>query len=381
MDALQQLQELEPYMAVEDDDSAALAPAQRACPVELPVHMAALPGGKRVPILKTVLTSACERNCYYCAFRAGRDFRRHTFKPEQMAEAFHTLWQAGVVEGLFLSSGVAGGGVRTQDQLLDTAAILREKYAFRGYLHLKLMPGAQEAQVERALQLADRLSVNLEAPTSAALARLAPQKILMEELLAPLKRVEQLRTSLSPSFGWNQHMPSSTTQFVVTPDGASDSDLLRASEHLIRRLRLTRVYYARFSPVQDTPLENNPPENPWRVHRLYQASFLLRDYGFQAEDFPLTPSGALPLDTDPKQAWALRHLAQSPLELNRADYLQLLRVPGIGPQRAQALITARRRHRLVQPEDLRALGIPIERAAPFILLAGRRPTHQPRLFW
>ncbi len=381
MDALQQLQELEPYMAVEDDDSAALAPAQRACPVELPVHMAALPGGKRVPILKTVLTSACERNCYYCAFRAGRDFRRHTFKPEQMAEAFHTLWQAGVVEGLFLSSGVAGGGVRTQDQLLDTAAILREKYAFRGYLHLKLMPGAQEAQVERALQLADRLSVNLEAPTSAALARLAPQKILMEELLAPLKRVEQLRTSLSPSFGWNQHMPSSTTQFVVTPDGASDSDLLRASEHLIRRLRLTRVYYAGFSPMRGTPLENNPPENPWRVHRLYQASFLLRDYGFQAEDFPLTPSGALPLDTDPKQAWALRHLAQSPLELNRADYHQLLRVPGIGPQRAQALITARRRHRLVQPEDLRALGIPIERAAPFILLAGRRPTHQPRLFW
>ena len=137
------------------------------------VHPAKLPNGQSIKLLKTLLTSACERNCHYCPFRAGRDFRRATFKPDEFASLFMKLHRAGAAEGIFLSSGVTGGGVRTQDRLLDTAEILRHKLGYRGYLHLKVMPGVEKAQVERAMQLADRLSVNLEAPTTERLARLA----------------------------------------------------------------------------------------------------------------------------------------------------------------------------------------------------------------
>ncbi|HEX6305456.1 MAG TPA: radical SAM protein, partial [Anaerolineales bacterium] len=138
------------------------------------IYNAALPGGKRVPLLKTLLTSACERNCYYCPFRAGRDYRRTTMKPDEMAQTFTNLHPRGVVEGMFLSSGIVAGGIHTQDKLLATAEILRQKYNYRGYLHLKIMPGAERAQVERAMQLADRVSVNLEAPNTHRLLKLAP---------------------------------------------------------------------------------------------------------------------------------------------------------------------------------------------------------------
>ncbi len=155
--------------------------------------------GKRIALLKTLLTSACERNCFYCPFRAGRDFRRAaTFKPDEMAKAFMELYRSRIAEGFFLSSGIAGGGIRTQDQLIDTAEILRRKMGYTGYLHLKIMPGSQRAQVERAMQLADRVSINLEAPNSNGLARLAPRKIFIDELLRPLQWVDEIRRTRAP---------------------------------------------------------------------------------------------------------------------------------------------------------------------------------------
>jgi len=357
--------------------SSPAANASFAC--DLPIHMAALPNGVRKPILKTLLTSACERNCNYCPFRAGRDFRRQTFKPDEMAAAFQQLHRAGVVQGMFLSSGVAGGGVRTQDKLLDTAEILRKKLGFREYLHLKLMPGAEKAQVERAMQLADRVSVNLEAPTDRALARLAPQKSLVEELLQPLRWVEEIRRTRPASSAYNGRWPSSVTQFVVGAAGETDVELLRATESLMRNLRLARVYYSGFNPVRDTPLENLPATDPWREHRLYQASFLIRDYGFSFEELPFTGAGSLPLDTDPKLAWARANLSEAPIEINRADREHLLRIPGIGLRTAAAILAARRQNHLRSAEDLKALGIPA-RAAPFLLLDGRRPPAQLALW-
>jgi predicted DNA-binding helix-hairpin-helix protein len=333
-----------------------------------------------VPILKTVLTSACERNCYYCAFRAGRDMRRYTFKAEELASIYMNMYTSGAVKGIFLSSGVAGGGVRTQDKLIAAAEVLRQKFNYQGYLHLKIMPGAEYAQVERTMQLADRVSVNLEGPTSETLSRLAPQKMFLEELLKPLRWVEEIRTSQPGSQGWNGRWPSSTTQFVVGGAGESDLELLRASDYLYRRLRLRRAYFSGFKPVEGTPLQEQPAVNPWRTYRLYQASFLLRDYGFTYEDLPFAVSGDLPLQEDPKLAWARMNLSQSPLEVNRADLQQLLRIPGIGQRGARAIITARQRHRLHDLDDLKSLGILSERAAPFILLSGRRPAFQLRLF-
>lgn len=346
----------------------------------LPIQMVATPKG-RVPLLKTLLTSACERNCYYCPFRSGRDFRRMTFKPDEMASTVVQLTQAGVIKGAFISSGIAGGGVRTQDKLIDTAEVLRKKFQYRGYLHLKLMPGAEFDQVERAMQLADRVSVNLEAPNTRRLSLLAPQKMFLDELLQPLRYVETIRKNQPGYRGWDGHWPSSTTQFVVGAVGENDLELLQTVGYLYQKLRLARSYFSGFSPVSDTPFEDRAPINPWRQHRLYQASFLLRDYGFEVEDMPFEGDGLLPLGTDPKLAWARINLGPAPLEINRADRRDLLRIPGIGPKSVQSILNARRMGaRLKSLDDLKALGIHAGRAAPFILLDGKRPPAQLDLF-
>jgi predicted DNA-binding helix-hairpin-helix protein len=331
-------------------------------------------------MLKTMLTSACERNCHYCPFRAGRNYRRATFKPEEMAKTFMHMQRAGMVDGLFLSSGIIKGGASTQDKLLDAADILRHKLGFRGYLHLKIMPGAERAQVERAMQLADRLSVNLEAPNTRRLQMLAPMKVFTEELVRPLQWVEEVRRSRPQHLGWNGRWPSTVTQFVVGAVGESDLELLSTADYLYDRLRLRRTYFSAFSPVAGTPLEETAPENPWREHRLYQASFLLRDYGFDMEEMPFDHGGNLPLGLDPKMGWAQRNLMEDPVEVNRADRETLLRVPGIGPKGAQAILRARRQSKLRDVQDLRQIGVVTARLAPFVLFDGRRPARQLPLF-
>jgi predicted DNA-binding helix-hairpin-helix protein len=346
----------------------------------LGIHHAAMPGGKTIALLKTMLTSACERDCYYCPFRAGRDFRRATFKPEEMAKTFNDLQRSRVAEGLFLSSGIAGGGSRTQDKLIDTIAVLRHKLDYRGYVHLKIMPGTERDQVLRAMQLADRISINLEAPNSRRLANLAPHKIFLEELLRPLQWAEEIRKTQPARLGWNGKWPSLTTQFVVGAVGENDLEILSTTAYLTKQLRLARAYFSAFNPVKDTPLENHAPENPWREHRLYQSSFLLRDYGFDLEDLPFLQTGFLPLDIDPKIAWAKQNLVEKPIEVNRADRRELLRVPGIGPKGVEAILVARRKGTLRDLKDLKPLGILVARAAPFVLLNGQRPTWQLSLW-
>ncbi|HEX6303827.1 MAG TPA: radical SAM protein, partial [Anaerolineales bacterium] len=328
----------------------------------------------------TLLTSACERNCYYCPFRAGRDYRRTTMKPDEMAQTFTNLHHRGVVEGMFLSSGIVAGGIRTQDKLLATAEILRQKYNYRGYLHLKIMPGAERAQVERAMQLADRVSVNLEAPNTHRLLKLAPRKEFMQELLQPLRWVQEIRQSEDPRRGWNGRWPSSVTQFVAGGSGESDLELLSTTEFLYHQLGLRRAYFSAFNPIPDTPLENQTPTPPEREHRLYQSSFLIRDYGFSLEDLPFDLSGNLPTNIDPKMAWAQMHLRQSPVDVNRASRRELLRVPGFGPKSVTAILTARRQSPLRDLTDLKRLNILTGRSAPFILLNGKRPSYQPSLF-
>ncbi|HIP71337.1 MAG TPA: radical SAM protein [Anaerolineae bacterium] len=350
-----------------------LPPSKQA---QLGIHHAKIPGGKTIPLLKTLLTSACERNCYYCPFRAGRNYRRVTFKPEEMAKGFMDMYRAGLVQGLFLSSGIIKGGAATQDKLLDTAVILRQKHQFRGYIHLKIMPGAEKDQVEQAMRLADRLSVNLEAPNDKRLALLAPKKQFFTELLRPLQWIEEIRQSKPQYLGWNGRWPSTTTQFVVGAVGESDLELLATAEYLYRRVNLARAYFSSFRPIADTPLENLPPSSRQREHRLYQTSFLFRDYGFDLEDLPFDQNGNLPLDIDPKLAWAQQHLQDNPVELNRAGRQELLRVPGIGPKSSHAILRARRQGTLSDIRDLQTLGVPTKRLKPFVLLDGKRPSYQ-----
>jgi predicted DNA-binding helix-hairpin-helix protein len=333
-------------------------------------------GGRRMPIVKTLMTSACEKDCFYCPTRRGRNrLRRVTFKPEELAYGFHQIQQKGLAEGIFLSSGVIGGGTRTMEKTLAAIEILRARYDFGGYVHLKLMPGAERAAVERALELADRVSVNLEAPNSERLARLSSTKQFTEELLAPLKLARELMNANPRLAG-----KTMTTQFVVGAADESDRELLSTTARLYRQLQLARVYYSAFSPVEDTPLENHAPTPALREHRLYQSDFLLRQYGFTYDDLIFDAQGNLPLHLDPKTAWALKHPERFPLELNRASREELLRVPGIGPTSAGRILQLRRAHRLSALEELKRLGADAPRAAPFVLLDGRKPVQQLPLF-
>ncbi|MCD4685977.1 MAG: helix-hairpin-helix domain-containing protein [Anaerolineae bacterium] len=334
-------------------------------------------GNRKMPVLKGMTTTVCERDCYYCPFRAGRSaMRRVTLTPDDYARGFLALYNAGAVEGMFLSSGVVRGGVRSQDTIIDTATILREKYDYQGYMHLKIMPGAERDQVKRTMELADRVSVNLEAPNAARLEKIAPGKGFMDELLTRLQWIEDFRQSSE-----GRVAPSSTTEFVVGPAGESDVELLSTSQYLHRQLGLARVYFSAFRPVRDTPLENVAPTIDTRRIRLYQASFLLRDYGFDVEELPFTPEGHLPLHTDPKRAWAEEHLRHAPVEVNTASAQTLMRVPGIGTKSAQRILRARQRGRLRSLQDLRALGIVnVQRLTPYVLLDGRQPPQQQRLF-
>jgi predicted DNA-binding helix-hairpin-helix protein len=334
------------------------------------------PKGKK-PILKTMMTTACERNCFYCPFRAGRSkTQRMTFSPDEMAGAFDTLQRAKRVEGMFLSSGIIKGSVTTQDKIIETVELVRKRYEYQGYIHLKIMPGVEYEQLYRAMQLADRVSVNLEGPTQERLSALAPKKDFMGELLKMLQWAETIRQE-NPY----QKLARTVTQFVVGAVGDTDLELLSVSSRLYRQMGLTRAYYSGFHPVEQTPFENLAPTDPIREHRLYQASFLLRDYGWSVEDLLFLEDGNLRTDIDPKRAWAERYLRTSPVDVMKADRRQLMRVPGIGAVGAEAILRARRLGRLTELAHLRQLNIRApEQAAPYILLDGHRPAMQMNLF-
>ncbi|MCY3572765.1 MAG: radical SAM protein [Chloroflexi bacterium] len=329
------------------------------------------------PVLKTMLTTACERNCHYCVFRAGRTkTKRMTFSPDAMAGAFDTLQRAKQVDGLFLSSGIIKGSVTTQDKIIDTADIIRSKQRYRGYIHLKIMPGIEYDQLYRAMQLADRISVNLEAPTSARLHKLAPKKIFVQELLRMLQWAEQIRRDHP-----QERLASSVTQFVVGAVGDTDLELMSMSDKLYAQARLARVYYSSFSPVPGTPFEDLPASDLLREFRLYQSSFLLRDYQWDVEELPFQRDGNLRTDIDPKQAWADEHLVHAPIEIMRAEREELLRIPGVGRIGVEAILRARRRGALRDLAQLKQIGIRSpQKLANYVLLDGAQPARQNRLF-
>ena len=380
MSDIERLELLTRQMHLEPAEDCRLDPLPPGGREAITVKNALLPNGKRIKLLKTLLSSYCENNCRYCPFRAQRDIPRSSFKPDDFARLFYSLYRSGFVEGIFLSSSVFDGAIKTQDKLLDTAAILRETYHFKGYLHLKIMPGAEQAQVERAMCLADRLSVNLEAPHSEALAILAPQKDLVSDLLAPLKWIDDIRKCQSPAQAWNGKWPSSTTQFVVGAAGETDLEILTTTDFLQRNRGISRAYFSSFSPIKGTPLENVAPSNSRREFRLYQAFFLLRDYGFSIEELNYYNTGFLPLEKDPKTAWADLHLLHQPLEINQASREQLLRVPGLGPIRVENILRLRRRARLNSFTELKKLRLITEKTAPYILVNGKYTERQLCMF-
>ena len=327
-------------------------------------------GGGRVPLLKVLLTNTCQNDCAYCANRASSGVQRCSLKPEDLARAFEAMHRRHLVEGLFLSSGLSGDSVRTMDRMLDTVELVRRDYGFSGYVHLKILPGATTDQIERAGLIADRVSVNLEAPNPARLAVIAPDKSF-GDLLRVLENVRGLRSARG------RFAPAGpTTQFVAGAAGESDSELLTAAGELYRGFGLSRVYYSGFRPIAGSPLQEVPPMAPAREHRLYQADALLRQYGFATDELPFDEGGALPRDLDPKLAWALAHPERFPLELNAAGRDALLRVPGLGPHSVDRILRMRRQAPIRDIGQLRAAGVATVRCAPFILLGGKRPECQ-----
>jgi len=380
MDRFQKLSLLSDNMDVEEGEN--VETSLLSCPEKSKVEKhpmityARMSGGKSIPLLKSVITSVCERNCNYCAFRSGRDFRRATFTPDEMADTFLDLYNQKIAQGLFLSSGIAGGGVRIQDKIIETAEILRIKKKYSGYLHMKIMPGAEFDQILSLMKWSDRVSINLEAPNPERLVQLAPLKHFGEELFSRIRWVDNIRNTKEPKPNWRQRWPSLTTQLVVGPSGENDIEILKASDYLIRHFNMARIYYMTFSPVKNTPYENLPAENPLRGHRLYQASFLIRDYGFTFEDFSFNHNGNLDLMSDPKRYWAENNLREKPIEINTASKEELLRIPGIGPKRVEMIARYRSKNKLKRKEDLSFLGISIDKISPFILLDGKSLTHQ-----
>ena len=257
--------------------------------------------------------------------------------------------------------------------MLDTVELIRYKHKFRGFIHLKVIPGADSAAIEQAVRLSTRVSVNIEAPTAGHLRKLSNKKDFHSDIMAAIGTIDRVRREIRT--GCKQ-----TTQFVVGAAGESDWEILSSADRLYRELKLARVYYSAFQPMSQTPLEGHPPTPLVREHRLYQADWLLRKYGFGLKELAFDAGGNLPTELDPKLAWARRHPDFFPVEVNRADREELLRVPGIGLRSVWRILKQRREAKFRTLKELKQTGCVIRQVAPFILLDGRQPPVQLRLW-
>ncbi len=329
-------------------------------------------GGRLFPLFKVLQSNACDGNCYYCANRKEREFRRIRFSPSELAKLFTRYYKGGVAQGLFLSSAIYSDPTQVEEEMLETVRLVREKYDFKGYIHLKILPGADDELIAEAAKFADRLSINLEAPSPAHLSRLSPSKDYTTQLMRGLERIAALNKESPLKAGV-------TTQLVVGPSGEADRELMELSHKLYKSLGLWRVYYSGFTPIRGTPFEGLPPCSKWRETRLYQADFLLRRYGFSPSELPYDREGNLPQDMDPKLGWALAHPERFPLEVETAPFEELLRVPGIGRISAQRIVKVRRKEGIGGLEGLRKMRVVVKRARNFITIKGKfSPSPQRR---
>ncbi len=328
------------------------------------------PDGRCISLLKLLLTNACSFDCLYCVNRQSSNVPRARFRVEEVVRLTLAFYRRNCIEGLFLSSGILRSPDDTLAQMTQVARLLREGHGFRGYIHLKAVPGASPEALAEAGRFADRLSINIELPTAAGLSRLAPDK----DGASILKTMADMRTRIDAA----RAEPAATrfapagqsTQMIVGADGADDRTILATSSRLYDRFRLRRVYYSAFSPIPDASALLPPQPAPLlREHRLYQADWLLRFYGFATAEITEGSNGMLDLDIDPKLAWALRHRGRFPVDLNRAERPLLLRVPGLGKRTVERII-AMRRVRAVRLDDLQQLRVPLRTVRPFVLAAG-----------
>ena len=337
------------------------------------------PDGRCISLLKILLTNSCIFDCAYCINRKSSNVRRARFTVGEVVDLTLAFYKRNYIEGLFLSSGIIRSSDYTMEQLVAVARKLRVEHDFRGYIHLKTIPDADPALVHEAGLHADRLSINIELPTDDGLKAYAPEKdaTRIRGSMGSLRRQiddtadARARYKSAPTFAPG----GQSTQMIVGADAARDSDIVATASSLYDRFKLRRVYYSAFSPIPDASADLPPSRPPLlREHRLYQADWLMRFYGFAAPEVQAaTDDGWLPLDVDPKTAWALKHRDSFPLDINSAARELLLRIPGLGVKAVNAIVAARRWRRL-RLEDVARLTVSIDRVRPFLIAEGWRPT-------
>ena len=337
------------------------------------------PDGRCISLLKLLLTNVCIWDCSYCVNRRSSNVQRARFKPEEVVQLTMNFYKRNYIEGLFLSSGIIQSADYTMEQLVMVARTLRERELFGGYIHLKAVPGASKELLLEAGKYADRLSANIEMPDQKDLDALAPEKTIaeIEHTMADVKsgidESKETQKQKSPARPFAR--AGQSTQLVVGASESSDTDILSKAEALYNRFKLRRVYYSAFSPAEFTSadLQNKPKTPAMREHRLYEADWLIRHYGFKASEVTGgLRDGNLDLERDPKLAWAIRHRQLFPVDVNRASRSLLLRIPGIGVRNVNRILNIRRYHR-IRLEDLVRLNIGISRAKWFIITADHNP--------
>ena len=333
------------------------------------IYPITLPNGGKSTLFKTLISNVCTNDCKYCPLRGKMDVRRCSLGAERLAKIFLDYYERKEVFGLFLSSGVCGSADATMEKLNLVARLLRKKYSFCGYIHLKIIPGASDAAIEEALGLANTVSVNIETPGEANLAKLSKKKSYISDIIEPIKLISRLTGR-----GGKYERVKQTTQFIVGAAGESDAEIVKYMWGLYDRLKMHRVYFSAYQKgLGDESIAGEkvklvrPTDVFVREHRLYQVDFLLRKYGFKESDIVFGEEGNLSLACDPKEAWALKHPEAFPVNVNRASKWELLRVPGLGPVTARQILERRRKWRMRRIEDVGKVGVRIKKASKYLV--------------
>jgi predicted DNA-binding helix-hairpin-helix protein len=332
------------------------------------IYPVTLPNGGRSTLFKTLMSNVCSNDCRYCPLREQIDIRRCSLMPEETTRVFLDYYNRRKVFGLFLSSGVIGSPDVTMDKLNSVARILRQKHQFKGYIHLKIIPGASNAAIEDALSLASAVSLNIETPGKKNLEKLSTKKRYIEDIIEPIKLISRLTGR-----GARYERVRQTTQFIVGAAGEQDNDIVRYMYGLYERLKMHRVYFSAYQKglgEQSLTSEHtglvNPADILTREHRLYQVDFLFRKYGFEESDIVFGENGNLSLMIDPKEMWARKHPEVFPVDINKASRLLLLKVPGLGPITVRRILEQRKQVRIRRIEDVGKVGIRLGKARQYL---------------
>lgn len=324
--------------------------------------------GCKIPLFKTLQSNKCKNDCKYCINQSKRNFTRLELSPEELAKAFLGYYNRGLVNGLFLSSGISDDVDSTMEKQIETVHLLRKKYGYDDYIHLKVVPGASKDSIRRAMALANRVSINIEAATPSGLAELSSTKDYNKDILRRLSWINSLQHK-STTYPNSTH----TTQLIVGANDESDKEILSRMEKIYKKSDLKRTYFSAFTPIEETDFSNKEACSTDRTAKLYNADSLLNDYHYSVKELVFDDNDKLSLRQDPK-ILAAKNMDIFPVEVNSAPLIELIRVPGIGIKSAKQIISIRKKTPFTNKEQLRKLGVVVDRAEPYIKISGQYQT-------